>query len=119
MMKEEPSASRSAARRSSGFAFVLVPLLVAAAGLVLAGNAEAQTYSITLQTASDPPGLIVPGFAMDGGATTIDAGGFRSFWVQSAVTNGNLPFLDGSDKSSFKPRVPVYAAAPHLASGAQ
>jgi len=53
---------------------------------------KAKLYNINLATASDPPGLTVPGFAMDGGVTTIYHNQGRSFWVQSDATQTGLPW---------------------------
>ncbi len=53
---------------------------------------KAKLYTINLVTASDPPGLNVPGFAMDGGVTTIYHNQGRSFWVQSDATQTGLPW---------------------------
>ena len=63
-------------------------LLLLAAACVLAAG-EAAAYTITINVASDPPGLPVPGVAMDGGVTTINAGGNASLWVRSTNSQGN------------------------------
>ncbi len=55
-------------------------------------NYPAQAYPVTVVTQSDPPGLTVPSFALDGGAGTIAGGGSQNFWVYSAITNPTLPY---------------------------
>ena len=49
-------------------------------------------YNVTLVTASDPPGLTVPNFNLDGDVTTIHAFQGRSFWVNSDATKDGLPW---------------------------
>jgi uncharacterized repeat protein (TIGR02543 family) len=66
--------------------------LMAVASVLIAGGATAQTYSLTLVSQSDPPGLTVPGFAMDGGVTSLPAGSGASFWVQTTLSNAGPLF---------------------------
>ncbi len=51
-----------------------------------------QIYPVNVVTASEPPGLITPAVVMDDGASDIETGGARSFWVLSSATDGNLPY---------------------------